>query len=153
MKILAVFYSRTGHTKKVAEEIANNLKADIEEIVDKKNRKGVLCYLSGGKDASTKKLTKIKVIKKEPSNYDLVIIGTPIWALAMTPAVRTYITNNKFNKVAFFCTQGSSGAEKTFKEMEELTKKPVAVLSLLTAEVGKEEYKKMVKGFCDRVKK
>lgn len=32
-KVLVLYYSQTGNTKMVAEEIANRLEADIEEIV------------------------------------------------------------------------------------------------------------------------
>lgn len=39
MKILIVFYSRTGTTRKVAHELQKSLKADIEELFDK-NRSG-----------------------------------------------------------------------------------------------------------------
>ena len=42
MKILNVYYSRTGNTKTVTEFLANQLDADIEEIVDKKARTGVV---------------------------------------------------------------------------------------------------------------
>jgi flavodoxin len=41
-KILVVYYSRTGMTKKLANSIANLLFADIEEIVDTKNRSGLM---------------------------------------------------------------------------------------------------------------
>ena len=37
VKILIVFYSRDGHTRKSTEIIANVLNADIDEIVDKKS--------------------------------------------------------------------------------------------------------------------
>ena len=48
MKKLVVYYSRTGNTKVVAEKIANQLNADISEIIDRKNRKGRLVFLTGG---------------------------------------------------------------------------------------------------------
>ncbi|GAH94463.1 unnamed protein product, partial [marine sediment metagenome] len=37
-----------------------------------------------------------------------MILGTPIWNRRMTPAIRTYISDNKdkFRSVAFFCTYG-----------------------------------------------
>ncbi len=59
-KSLVVFYSRTGTTKRVAESISNLLKCDVEEIVDRKNRKGPLGYLKSESDAMSKKLTVIK---------------------------------------------------------------------------------------------
>ena len=45
MKVLVVYYSRTGNTKFVAEAIAQSLEADIEEIKDGKNRMGVFGFL------------------------------------------------------------------------------------------------------------
>ena len=78
MKSLVIFYSRTGNTKKVAENIANDLNCDIEEIFDTKNRAGSIGWLSAGKDANTKKLTTLKEwlrycktqVKEEVTNVD-----------------------------------------------------------------------------------
>ena len=44
------------------------------------NRAGIIGYLFAGRDAVRKKLTKLKPLKFNPTDYDLVIIGTPIWA-------------------------------------------------------------------------
>ena len=121
MKTLVVYYSRSGHTKKIAEEISNKMKCDIEEIIDNKNRKGIIGWLRSGRDAHSKKLTTIKETRNDLAKYDLVAIGTPVWAGLMAPAVRTYIYENKgkFKNVAFFCTCGSSGDVKTFGDMED----------------------------------
>jgi flavodoxin len=69
-------------------------------------------------DALQKKLTKIAPIKKSALDYDLIIIGTPIWARAPTPAVRTYVSQNSLSgkRVALFYTFDSDmkkGAERT----------------------------------------
>ena len=77
MKALVVFYSRTGATKQVAEALAESLNCDSEELIDTKKRGGPLGFLSAGKDAKAKKLTKLKDIKRDPALYDLVILGTP----------------------------------------------------------------------------
>ena len=71
---LVVYYSRTGNTRKLAKIIAEKLKADIEEIEDSTSRSGPLGWLRAGRDAGLKSLTKLKPLKKDPSNYDMVII-------------------------------------------------------------------------------
>jgi len=153
MKILVTYYSRTGNTKKIANAIANELKCDIEEIFDVKGRKGPLGYLRSSKEAMRKMLVKIKPIKKDPSKYDLVVIGTPVWGWNMSSPIRTYISNNKFKKVAFFCTMSCSGAKKIFKDMEELCKsKPVAQLQLIATEVKSGRFSDKIKKFIASIK-
>lgn len=149
-KVLVVYYSRTGTTKKVAEAMAKQCNADIDEIIDLKNRKGPLNYLIAGKDAGMRNLTKIKT-KKKPSRYSLVIIGTPIWNWKMAPAVRTYLTKNKFKKIAFFCTMGKNGDRKTFIEMGELNKKPEDTIAFTTKEVNEKLFEQRMELFLDEL--
>jgi flavodoxin len=89
MKKLVVFYSRTGTTKKIAQEIARKINADIEEIADLKNRKGILNWILAGRDGMKGSLTKVNY-SKDPGKYDLIIAGTPVW-VNMVPAIRTYL--------------------------------------------------------------
>jgi len=150
MKSLVVYYSRTGVTRKVAAEIAGALGSDIEEIVDQKDRRGIWGWFMAGRDATLKKLVNIDPNKRDPSNYDLVVIGTPVWAWTMTPAIRAYIAANSahFKKVAFFLTMGGA-CGKTFKTMEDLCgKKPLAVLDLKETEVRKEKHIQKIKDFA-----
>ncbi|MBN1871556.1 MAG: NAD(P)H-dependent oxidoreductase [Candidatus Omnitrophica bacterium] len=154
MKSLVVYYSRTGTTKKIAQAIARNLGGDIEEIIDKKDRRGPTNYLIAGKDAATKRLTEIDDTKKDISSYDIVVIGTPVWAFTMAPAIRTFITRHKesLKNIAFFCTQGGAGSKRTFKDMEELCgKRPVEVLEATTKEVMKDMFKQKISEFIERL--
>ena len=96
MKILIVYYSRTGTTKRMGEEIASMLEAETDEIIDHKNRKGKIAHFKATVDARREKLTDITV-QKSPYDYDAIIIGTPIWAGKMTPAVRTFLTKYQFS--------------------------------------------------------
>ncbi|MCK4319316.1 NAD(P)H-dependent oxidoreductase [Candidatus Micrarchaeota archaeon] len=156
MKTLVVFYSRTGTTKKVAKMLSVLLKADLEEIIDTKNRNGFINYLISTIDAIQKKYTKIKKTEKDPADYDLVVIGTPVWFYNLPPAVRTYLFENqmRFSKTAFFCTQRSAGAEDILKEMEELCEEtPQASMVLTKREVMKKEYSKKLKEFVGALKK
>jgi len=155
MKILVVFYSRSGRTKKVSEAISDILKCDKEEIFDTKNRKGIPGFLSAGTDANLRRLTEIKEIKRNPSLYDLVIIGTPVWSANISTPVRTYISLHKedFKKVAFFCTRLGSDAEKVFMDMENLCqKKPIALLELTSKEIKRNIYTKKIEEFVKKIK-
>ncbi|HCU70596.1 MAG TPA: hypothetical protein DIC35_02435 [Candidatus Moranbacteria bacterium] len=139
-KILITYYSRTATTKKVAEILAEKLGADIEEIKDTVDRKGAKGYLISGRDATLRKLTVLEKSEKNLQDYDLAIIGTPIWSWNMSVPVRTYLHDHKgeFPEVAFFCTMGGSGDERAFREMGEIIgKQPVATLTLKTVEVVK----------------
>ena len=138
MKTLVVYYSRTGTTKKVAEEIRVKLGCDIEEIIDTKDRSGIVGYLKSGRDAMYKHLTEIKPQIKNPADYDLVIIGTPVWAWNISTPIRTYLTENKdkLKNVAFFATQGGAGADSAFRAMTDVCgKAPMATLALMTKQV------------------
>lgn len=143
MRTLVVYYSRDGHTRKIAEEISRNLKCDTEELIDTVKRSGLLGWIRSGMDASRGKLTKLQPIKKDPAGYDLVVIGTPVWARKMSTPVRTYLVENKarFKNVAFFCTEGSTGSEQTFAGMEEVCgKKPKSTLEITTEDLNKKMY-------------
>jgi len=153
MKTLLVYYSRTGVTKKLANFIVGKFIAETEEIKDTANRAGVTGYLSAGRDATMRRLTKLEAVENNPADFDLVIIGTPIWAWNMAAPIRTYLTEYKdrIKQAAFFCTMGSSGDQKAFKEMAEiLGKAPVAVVSLTTKEVVSGETQKAEK-FCEEI--
>jgi flavodoxin len=120
---LVVYYSLTGRTEKVADKIVSKLKSDVEKIIDKKKRKGLFGFLFAGRDAFRERLTEIEKPSKDPSKYDLVILGTPVWAGNMTPALRTYLNLFKggFKKLAFFTTSGGSNYGKISEKVAEIT--------------------------------
>ncbi len=126
MKGLVAFYSRTGTTKQAANYLAGRLGYDMAEIIDLKDRSGPKGYMTGGHDAFCKRFTEIQEPAKDPLDYDIVIIGTPVWGLNITPAVRTYLEKNKANfpEVAFFCVEGGTGGKRAFKNMQALCAKP-----------------------------
>ncbi|KKS67557.1 MAG: hypothetical protein UV36_C0006G0007 [Parcubacteria group bacterium GW2011_GWC2_42_6] len=171
MKILIAYYSRTKNTERIAlaikenfiKAVSDSIKAnkialmpqcDIEAILDTKNRIGIIGYLFAGRDAVKKKLTKLKPLKFNPTDYDLVIIGTPIWAYNVSVPVKTYLMQNsgKFKNVAFFCTQGGKGAEKAFEEMEnDCGNKPIATVKFLTKDVARNNFKNDLEKFISEI--
>jgi len=140
-RILVVFHSRTGTTRRVAQAIADSLKADIEEIVDRKQRTGLFGYLGAGRDAMRRRLTPIGEPARDPSGYDLVIVGTPIWVGRMSSPVRSYLDRHRgrFAAAGFFCTCGGRNNEGAlFADMAEVSGcAPRAVLVVTDAEEAK----------------
>jgi menaquinone-dependent protoporphyrinogen IX oxidase len=157
MKILIAYYSRTGLTKKIAESISKEFDAQIDEIIDSTDRSGPKGYMIAGKDAVQKRLTSI-AFKQDPKEYDLIIVGGPVWAWTVTPAVRTYITLHKEplqdKKVAFFATQASSGADGKFKAMQGVIEKtPVSTLIINGKDFREKTSEEKIRIFIDEIKK
>lgn len=157
MKVLISFYSRTGVTRTVAGDmrdilIGKGMECEIEDLLDKKNRDGKMGYLIAGKDALTEKRTEIGDVKHEPKDYDLVILGTPVWAGKMTPALRTYTETRKgqFQRTAFFCTHGGGGESKTFDNIKDTCgRTPESTLSLKDKDVAEKKHLTELKKFVD----
>lgn len=151
MKSLVVYYTRTGNARFVAETIAAEIGADVEEVVDLKKRSGILGYLSGGKAAMQGKETEIAPTKKSPADYDLIIVGTPIWAGRLAPAITTYLKKNDLSgkKVAVFFSQGGKkpqGIEQTKALMP--NSDCVGELSIVNPLGNKEETEKQITTWC-----
>lgn len=154
-KILVVFYSRTGNTKKAAEAIAKELNCDTEQIMDVKSRMGIIGWIRSGMEGSREKLALIQDTKKDPSTYDMVIIGSPVWGGKMSSPVMTYISKNKdrFKQTAFFITCGGPKNEPVFKGMEALCgKKPLAVLEITDEQIKSGEYTGKIQKFVSELK-
>ncbi len=121
MKTVILYYSRTRKTAKVAKTLAEEIQADSTEIVDLKDRMGVVNYLGSSVDALRENKTNIKPESFDLSEYGLVYIGTPTWAAKPAPAIVTMIDRCDFKgkDVILFSTMGSSGGKKAIERMRE----------------------------------
>lgn len=154
-KILVVYYSRTGTTKKIAELLAEKLNSDLEEIKSAKNYRGIWGYLIAGREAMLKKPTDLAPVVKNPADYDLIVIGTPVWAGNVSSPVRTYLMRNKNDSknIACFCVMGGSGDERTLAEMENIFgQKSIAAFSLLTKEVIENKAEEKIEEFVNKIR-
>ncbi|MGL5540426.1 MAG: flavodoxin family protein [Erysipelotrichaceae bacterium] len=111
MKTLLVYYSLSGNTKAIAEEIAQELQIDSMEIKTKWGypKARALQVVVGGGQVTFKMKPSIGYDKTKWSQYDQIILGFPVWAGNVTPAIRTLLHEQKDHKkvVACFTTSGT----------------------------------------------
>jgi hypothetical protein len=121
-KTLVVYYSLSGNTARVAQEIARLARADIEVLrdFDREPPLGFLGYVRAALDALRGKPGRLGALACDPHNYALIVIGTPVWAGRMTPAIRAYLERYKdaLSRVGFFVTSGRTNASQVVLPME-----------------------------------
>lgn len=129
-KILVVYYSASGHTKRVADDIANALNADTFELVPQTPYTDAdLDWTTDGsrvnKEHDDESLRDIPLVQNTVENWDeysTIIIGYPIWwGIAAWP-VNEFVTNNDFTgkTVIPFATSASSGMGESGTLLEEM---------------------------------
>ena len=129
-KVLVVYYSASGNTKRVAEDIAEAADGDLFEITptepytsDDLNWTNSDSRVSREHDDES--LRDVPLTTTEVENwddYDTVFIGYPIWwGIAAWP-VDTFVKNNDFTgkTVIPFATSSSSGMGQSGTLLEEM---------------------------------
>jgi flavodoxin len=126
VKVLIVYYSLTGNTKYIAEQIGNELNADVEEVKPIKDLdpNSSSKYFWGGMKATMKCKPDLEELTYNPSKYDLIIIGTPVWAWTLSPPIRAYCTKfNLGNKDVALFTSSSGDGVKAMSRFKDFIKK------------------------------
>lgn len=126
MKTAIVYYSMSGNTAFVAAQLAERLGADAIalEPVTAYPAKGFFKFLHGGKSALLGETPALKPYTFDASQYDAVILGTPVWAGSFAPPLRTFVRDNRDalggkRIAAFVCCMGG-GAAKTLGKLRAL---------------------------------
>jgi flavodoxin len=150
-RVLTVYFSRTGATRKVAEEIQARCGGELEPIEDVRSRAGILGYLRSAREALQRIASEIRPATLQPGDFDLVILGTPVWAGHMSSPLRAYLDahQRELKRVAFFCTLGGSGAANVFTELTALCERtPVATVAVTDAEIKQGRYGRALDEFA-----
>jgi flavodoxin len=107
MKTLIVYFSLSGSCAYIAGLIKAETGADVLrlETVDEKKRERFAKYFHGGRQVVFHAKPALKPYEVSPEKYDLIIIGTPVWAGSPVPALNTFLSKTKITgkRLAFFC--------------------------------------------------
>lgn len=126
-KVLITYFSPTGTTKALAQDLSKATGADLFEI------EGAQPYTTddvnlGNREARAFKEMADKALRPElkgkPENlkdYDVVYIGFPIWGDAAPNIINTFIEQNdlKGKTVIIFSTSGSSNLTNSYNKLKQ----------------------------------
>ena len=124
---LIVCFSKSGHTKAIAEEIAKVTNAPLHEILTEKTypKSYVMTILESRKEF--KKDERPTLIDSPIENFDSysrIIIGFPIWFFTCPMAVVSFLEKYNFagKNIYPFFTSGGSGGDKATAKIKDVCK-------------------------------
>jgi flavodoxin len=93
MKTAVVYYTRDGNTRVTAQALAQKLGADLFELEEVKKRgKSAGAFMAAGFGASVGLCSRLKNdFAPEMKAYDMICIGSPVWAGKTVPAINAFI--------------------------------------------------------------
>lgn len=125
-RILVAYYSLTGKTEKTATAIADasngllyQIQVEKDYPVDKKERRKVL-----EQEIADNYLPPLKTTDINPENYDVIFLGSPIWANHISQPVKSFLAqyNLADKNVIPFVTHSGGGRGQSFKDVAALCK-------------------------------
>jgi flavodoxin len=147
-KALVVYYSYTGNTRALAEQIRQSVDGDIFEIqpatpyssdYDTVVNQGKKEVESGYKPPLKRKVDNL-------SSYEVIFVGTPIWWYTIAPPVATFLAESDLagKTIIPFCTHGGYGAGHSLEDIKKLAPKSQVLDELVLSGSNKYEQKEIL---------
>jgi flavodoxin len=112
-RMLVIYYSETGTTKTVAEELQRQTGADIDSIVAQEPYTGIFqeTIQRGQREMQSGQMPALKPLTKKLADYDVAFLGYPIWFGTYANPIATLVKECDFADMTVvpFCTFGSGG--------------------------------------------
>ena len=126
-KVLIIYYSWTGHTQSIADQLATLTQADTYRIQTQEEFKSSPAfYARVKKELNNKIYPALSGHLPDVSNYDVVFVGAPVWWYTMATPLYSFLSQIDFKnkKVIPFSTQGSNPALfcKILRQMPKMLK-------------------------------
>ena len=127
-KVLVAYFSASGVTKRVAENLAKSIGADLYEIAPKTPYTKADLNWNDKKSRSTVEMNdrsarpEIAASVNDMTAYSTVFVGFPIWWYREPSIIDTFMESHEFNGVTVvpFATSGGSGLGDSAKNMQAL---------------------------------
>jgi len=121
--VLVVYFSRSGVTEKLATQLAAKLGADLELVKPAVSYAGRTGYMKAGWHSLRRRAPAVDC-KRDPTDYSVVIIGSPVWAGRLSAPMRSYLMRFRGrigHMAAFWVSASGQGYSRVRSEIEQLT--------------------------------
>ena len=158
-RVLVVYYSESPNknTEAVALWIHEAVGGDIEEIeMLNPYTGGYRDILNASREDSRNNIhPAIKPFEKNPVDYDVIFIGSPVWFGTYAPPVATFLANNNFagKIVVPFTTHGGGGAGNFYDDIRKNTAGASAVKQGFTARGSNQIERRIGRGTKNKINK
>lgn len=149
MKTLTAYFSASGYTDSLAKRIAETAGSDLfriepSEPYTEEDLKWTNPLARCNKEKIGKKDVPIKNKIENFADYELILIGFPIWYFAMPNIITTFVKSYDFTgkKVALFATSGGSDITKAPGKLQPLMKGEIIDAKLFRADESVSSIKK-----------
>jgi flavodoxin len=152
-EVLIVYYTRTGNSRRLADEISIKLHGDKDQIISDTKYKGISGFIRGVFRTIRKKEDMINY-EEDPSKYRVVVIVSPIWSSNIPPAVRTYIKENISNiqNYGFIINGSFKENQKAYKNFTEELPDPISEYIADNSNIEYEICQKDLEDFADKIR-
>lgn len=105
MNVAVVFFSYEGSTQRIAEDLAVQLEATAVPILITDTGNDLETYTWRSHSIQLSRTPLISHPDFDADEFDLIILGTPIWSGAIAPALRSFLETHEFFRHCFalFC--------------------------------------------------
>lgn len=155
MKTLIAYFSYTGHTKGIAQQLQELTGGTLFEI------KTVVPYSDdydtterqGRKETKEGYRPPLMEMPAEPDSYDIVLLGTPNWFNTVAPPVASFLEKYDMSdkKIALFCTNGGGGLGHTEADIRTIYKDVEVLDSLNIYEDGGSDAKRQLAEWLKKI--
>lgn len=122
---LVAYFSASGVTAKVAENLSDALGADLFEIVPKVRYTNADLDWRDKNSRSTIEMNdpssrpEIETLRDNVADYDMIFVGFPIWWYVAPTIINTFLESYDLvgKKIIPFATSGGSGMGKTNEKL------------------------------------
>ena len=118
MKTLVLYYSYTGHTRKIAADLAEKESASIAEIKAEKRPGALKAYVSGSLAARRMKAWPIQPLGVDLSGYDRLFLLAPVWASFPAPYINSVLETLPQGKQVYVKLVSGSGRSRCRERLE-----------------------------------
>jgi flavodoxin len=122
--ILVAYFSHTGNTRVIANQIHENVGGDIFEIVtvDPYPDDYNACVDKAKQEQDDNSRPELATKVENMDSYDVVFVGYPNWWGTMPMAVFTFLEEYDFSgkTIVPFCTHEGSGLGRSVEDIKEL---------------------------------